>query len=301
VHLSHQGVREVCHGHATCPAAATGAIERKPRLTNAHTDYLTSQATVDAWAGYSLDERASLFMKQFPGQPMTGGRLWHLYHRQGIRFKVVKSVKEAPPHRAVLIPAQCRAALAELRRAQAEDRKIIWIDEVMFTKHTNMKSDWNARYRNTVVTQKKSFIFYRAVIAGLSLERGIEAIQLQYSGVDQHDVCTFLEELGKRNRGKRLAIYCDQLTAHKTNRVKTLMERRGQRCILAPIYSPEANPIEFAFAKVKRLYKKRKLEALNSGEDLDPDAYIRDAFNSITCYNAQNYVGKSRRYLELTS
>ena len=46
----------------------------------------------------------------------------------------------------------------------------------MFTKHTNMKNDWNARFRNTVVTQKAAFTFYRAVIAALSVERGIEAI-----------------------------------------------------------------------------------------------------------------------------
>ena len=46
----------------------------------------------------------------------------------------------------------------------------------MFTKHTNMKCDWNAHFRNTVVAQKSAFTFYRAVIAALSLERAIEAI-----------------------------------------------------------------------------------------------------------------------------
>ena len=74
----------------------------------------------------------------------------------------------------------------------------------------------------------------------------------------------------------------DQLTAHKTNRVKTQMEKLGQQYILAPIYSPEANPIEFAFAKVKRIYKKRKLEALSQGQEFNPDQEITDAFDSIS-------------------
>ena len=160
---------------------------------------------------------------------MSGGRLWHIYQRLGIRFKVVKSVKVAPPHRAVHIPDQCRTALAELKRAEKEGRKMVWVDEVMFTKHTNMRCDWNGRFKNTVVTQKASFIFYRAVIAALSLERGIEAFQLQYSGVDQGDVCTFLETLASKNKGKRLTIYWDQLTAHKTKRVREQMEKLSQQ------------------------------------------------------------------------
>ena len=89
--------------------------------------------------------------------------------------------------------------------------------------------------------------------------------------------------MAKKNPGRELTVYMDQLTAHKTNRVKTQMEKLGQQCILAPIYSPEANPIEFSFAKVKRLYKKRKLEALALGQEFDHDQEITAAFDSITC------------------
>ena len=93
----------------------------------------------------------------------------------------------------------------------------------------------------------------------------------------------------------------DQLTAHKTKRVKAQMEKLGMQYILAPIYSPEANPIEFSFAKVKRIYKKRKLEALSQGTEFDPDQEITDAFNSIKSKNAQAYADKSNRFLIQTS
>ena len=57
----------------------------------------------------------------------------------------------------------------------------------------------------------------------------------------------------------------DNLTAQKGSRVRDLIESKGCELIYLPPYSPDLNPIEEAFAKIKGLLRKagaRSREAL---------------------------------------
>jgi hypothetical protein len=60
--------------------------------------------------------------------------------------------------------------------------------------------------------------------------------------------------------------YVDGLGAHRTARVRELIEARGCDLVFLPAYSPDLNPIEEAFSKIKHLVRKaaeRTREALN--------------------------------------
>jgi transposase len=60
-------------------------------------------------------------------------------------------------------------------------------------------------------------------------------------------------------------VVMDNLTAHKGDKVKELIEEQGCELIYLPPYSPDFNPIEEAFAKIKGLVRKseaRSREAL---------------------------------------
>ena len=60
-------------------------------------------------------------------------------------------------------------------------------------------------------------------------------------------------------------VVMDNLSAHKGERVRELIEERGCELIYLPSYSPDFNPIEEAFSKIKRLVRKaqaRTREAL---------------------------------------
>jgi transposase len=48
----------------------------------------------------------------------------------------------------------------------------------------------------------------------------------------------------------------DNLSAHKGGRVRDLIEARGCELVYLPPYSPDMNPIEEAFAKVKGLMRR---------------------------------------------
>jgi transposase len=51
-------------------------------------------------------------------------------------------------------------------------------------------------------------------------------------------------------------VVMDNLSAHKGERVRDLIEERGCKLIYLPPYSPDLNPIEQAFSKVKGLLRK---------------------------------------------
>ena len=57
----------------------------------------------------------------------------------------------------------------------------------------------------------------------------------------------------------------DNLSAHRPTRIRELIESRGCELLYLPTYSPDYNPIEEAFAKIKNLLRKaaaRSKEAL---------------------------------------
>ena len=47
----------------------------------------------------------------------------------------------------------------------------------------------------------------------------------------------------------------DNLSAHKPARVRELIESRGCELVYLPAYSPDFNPIEEAFGKVKGMLR----------------------------------------------
>ena len=51
-------------------------------------------------------------------------------------------------------------------------------------------------------------------------------------------------------------VVLDRLGAHRTEKVRELVEARGAELVFLPSYSPDLNPIEEAFSKIKQLVRK---------------------------------------------
>jgi transposase len=76
---------------------------------------------------------------------------------------------------------------------------------------------------------------------------------------------TYLEKVLAPSLKEGQVVVIDNLSAHKPKRIKELIEQRGCELVYLPSYSPEYNPIEEAFAKIKNLLRKaaaRSKEAL---------------------------------------
>jgi transposase len=59
-------------------------------------------------------------------------------------------------------------------------------------------------------------------------------------------------------------ILMDNLSVHKSKWVRDLIEEKGCQLWLLPSYSPDMNPIEEAFSKVKALLRKAKARTLEA-------------------------------------
>ena len=72
----------------------------------------------------------------------------------------------------------------------------------------------------------------------------------------------YLEELREKNGDDKLLLFADNLNVHTCDRSTNKMKELGMRYCWNLPYSPEYNPIEFTFSKLKgnfRALRARKL------------------------------------------
>ena len=78
-------------------------------------------------------------------------------------------------------------------------------------------------------------------------------------------------------------VVMDNLPAHKVTGVRTAIEAAGARLLFLPPYSPDFNPIEMAFSKLKAIL--RKMAERTISELWDAIAEAIELFTSTECRN----------------
>jgi transposase len=80
-------------------------------------------------------------------------------------------------------------------------------------------------------------------------------------------------------------VIMDNLPAHKSSKIREMIEAAGARLLYLPPYSPDLNPIEMAFSKLKAMLRKaaeRNIEKLW--------AKITELVATLTQQECQNYI-----------
>lgn len=79
-------------------------------------------------------------------------------------------------------------------------------------------------------------------------------------------------------------VILDNLPAHKPVAIREAIEAAGAAMLFLPPYSPDFNPIELAFSKIKALLRKAAARSL-------PDLWdaIRNAIDAVTPQDARNF------------
>ena len=78
-------------------------------------------------------------------------------------------------------------------------------------------------------------------------------------------------------------VVCDNLSSHKVSGVAEAIAARGAHLQYLPAYSPDLNPIEMAFSKLKALLRRAGARDLTSL--VTAAAQALDAFSSAECLN----------------
>jgi len=102
------------------------------------------------------------------------------------------------------------------------------------------------------------------LLASMSLEGMAECLAVEGSTTTEVFE-TYLERFLVPSLQAGQVMIMDNLSSHKGSRVRQLIEERGCQLVYLPPYSPDFDPIEEAFAKIKALLRKagaRTCEAL---------------------------------------
>jgi len=78
-------------------------------------------------------------------------------------------------------------------------------------------------------------------------------------------------------------VILDNVAFHKSKRAEELVRERGAWLLFLPPYSPDLNPIEMAYSKLKTLLRKRAARTFDEISDARGD--ICDLFSPTECLN----------------
>ena len=101
------------------------------------------------------------------------------------------------------------------------------------------------------------------LISSISTEGMGPSMSIQGSSDTESFGLYIREVLAPRLRAGQIVLM-DNLSVHKAGWVRNLLEEKGCQLWLLPAYSPDLNPIEEAFSKVKNLIRRAKARTLEA-------------------------------------
>src|SRR5918996_2266998 len=94
------------------------------------------------------------------------------------------------------------------------------------------------------------------LIASITLEGGMgESVAIE-GATDAKAFEAYVERFLAPSLKEGQVVVLDGLGAHRTEKVRDLVEARDAQLLFLPSYSPDLNPIEEAFSKIKSLIRK---------------------------------------------
>lgn len=159
----------------------------------------------------------------------------------------------------------------ELRRVFAEKQAGLSTERLVFIDETGTHIGMTRRYgrgpkgERVPDTAPRNYGEIVTVIGALSIS-GLEAVMTVNGGTSADVFLAFVEEVLVDAIFPGDIVILDNLSAHKEARVREAVKGLGARLVFLPPYSPDLNPIESAWSKLKeflRSFKARSRDALD--------------------------------------
>jgi transposase len=158
-----------------------------------------------------------------------------------------------------------RAAWKVMVAEEIDARQLVFVDEMGTNTSLSPLYAWAPRGERAFCSVPRNRGPNTTLLSSMTLE-GMGTTSLAVEGATNREVFeTYVEQILAPTLRRGQVVVMDNLTAHKGDRVKELIEEQGCELIYLPPYSPDFNPIEEAFAKIKGVVRKaeaRSREAL---------------------------------------
>jgi transposase len=145
-------------------------------------------------------------------------------------------------------------------------RRLVFIDESGFTISMMRLRARAPRGKRAYGRVPRNRGKNQTLIASITLQGGMGECMCIEGSTDKEVFEAYVEKALAPSLVAGQVVVLDGLGAHRTKRVRELIEGRGCELLFLPPYSPDLNPIEEAFSKIKNLVRKaaeRTREGLN--------------------------------------
>ena len=157
-----------------------------------------------------------------------------------------------------------RAAWRVLFSEEVDSKRLVFVDEMGANTSLSSLRAWSKRGERAHCSVPRNRGRNTTLLASMSAE-GMGS-SLAVEGATTRAVFeTYVEKVLLPGLRRGQIVVMDNLTAHKGDRIRELIESAGCKLLYLPPYSPDLNPIEEAFSKIKGLLRKagaRSREAL---------------------------------------
>ena len=246
---------------------------RRPYLVARERDWVLSRIVEKP----DLTLRALLRELADRGLVVSYYALWHFLQHEGVTFK--KSLHASEQDRPDVARRRERW---KARQATIDPRRLIFIDETWAK--TNMTRTHGRCARGERLVAKAPFGRWRTLtfLAALRCD-GLTAPCVIDGPINGASFHAYVEQVLAPILAPGDIVVMDNLGSHKSRAVRAAIRAAKAKLFFLPAYSPDLNPIEQAFAKMKTLL--RKADARTIDEIWRTIGALLDCFTPTECAN----------------
>jgi transposase len=169
--------------------------------------------------------------------------------------------------------------------AEVDPRRLVFVDEMGV--HTSLAPlyGYSRKGERVGLSVPRNRGTNTTLLASMSLLGGMGETMAVEGSTNREVFETYVEKALAPTLKAGQVVILDNLSAHKPARVRELIESRGCELIYLPAYSPDFNPIEEAFSKIKSIVRR-------AGGARTKDALIdvlSEALSAISVQDARGY------------
>lgn len=168
---------------------------------------------------------------------------------------------------------------------QVEPDRLIFLDEAGATTAMTRHYGRGPKGKRVVGEVPNGHWCVTTMIAAIDLT-GVLASLIFEGATDSEAFATYVEQILAPELKANDVVVMDNLSSHKSERVRRAIEARGARVLFLPPYSPDFNPIEKAWSKVKSYLRKVSERTVQRLWDA-----IGAALGSVTAADCRGFFG----------
>ncbi len=157
-----------------------------------------------------------------------------------------------------------RAVWRVLISEEVDSKRLVFVDEMGANTSLSPLRAWSPVGQRAHCSVPRNRGKNTTLLASMSAEGMGPSLAVE-GAITRKVFETYIEKVLVPSLRRGQIVVMDNLQAHKGERVRELIEGRGGKLLYLPPYSPDLNPIEEAFSKIKGVIRKveaRSREAL---------------------------------------